>query len=76
MNESEDERIRQLLKSALPRIANAEPTRDLWPDMLKRIEAGAESGVRFGLLDWVIAGLAAAAVFLFPGMIPVVLYHL
>jgi len=43
---------------------------------LKRIEGGAESGARFGLLDWVIAGLAAAAVFLFPGMIPAVLYHL
>ena len=76
MNESEDERIRQLLKSALPRIANAEPARDLWPDMLKRIEAGAESRVRFGLLDWVIAGLAASSVFLFPGMLPAVLYHL
>jgi len=76
MNESEQEPIRQLLKSSLPRIANVEPTRDLWPEMLRRIESGGHFRVRFGLLDWAIAGLVAAWMFLFPGLIPGLLYHL
>jgi hypothetical protein len=75
MSESEQERIQRLLRSAFPPIADAEPTRDLWPEMLRRIEA-ADSRVRFGLLDWVIAGLVAASVFFFPGLIPGLLYHL
>lgn len=75
MNESEQDRIRRLLKSSLPRITNAEPTRDLWPEMLRRIESGG-SRVRFGVIDWVIAGLVAASVFLFPDLIPGLLYHL
>ena len=66
--------IRQLLKSALPRIANAEPTRDLWPDMLNLIETGAESRVTFELLDWVIAGLAARGI-PFPGNDSGSVYH-
>jgi len=75
MNPSEVDRIQRLLKSSLPRVPNAEPTRDLWPDMLKRIEGGG-SGVRFGILDWVIAGLVAASMLVFPELIPGLLYHL
>jgi hypothetical protein len=76
MSESEHERIQRLLKSSLPGISDAEPARDLWPGMLRRIEAREESRVPFGPVDWVIAGLVAASVFLFPGLIPGLLYHL
>jgi ParB-like chromosome segregation protein Spo0J len=76
MKETEREAIQRLLKSSLPRIANAEPARDLWPEMLKRIEAGEDSSFRFGLLDWVIAGLVAVSIFVFPGVIPELFYHL
>lgn len=76
MSESEHQRIQRLLKSSLPEISDAEPARDLWPEMLRRIEAGEKSRAAFGLLDWVIAGLVAASVFLFPGLIPGLLYHL
>jgi hypothetical protein len=75
MNQSEVDRIQRLLKSSLPRITNVEPTRDLWPEMLRRIESGG-SRVPFGVLDWLIAGLVAASVFLFPDLIPGLLYHL
>ena len=75
MNESEQDRIQRLLKSSLPRVSNTEPTRDLWPEMLRRIEEG-DSAVRFGILDWVIAGLVAASVLVFPNLSPGLLYHL
>lgn len=75
MNESEQERIQRLLKSSLPRIAEGKPARDLWPEMLRRIESETPR-VRFGLVDWIITGFAAASVFVFPGVIPGLLYHL
>ena len=72
----EEERIRQLLKSSLPPITDAEPTRDLWPEMLRRIEVNPDNRVTFGLLDWVITGLVAASMLVFPELIPGLLYHL
>ena len=76
MNRSFDARMQALLKSSLPPIGSAEPSRDLWPDMLKRIEADSGEEVAFTPLDWTIAGLIAVAVLIFPGLIPGLLYHL
>ena len=75
MNESDDHRIQALLKSALP-AADVELPRDLWPEMLKRIESGAGRRFTFSPLDWAIAGLTSASVLIFPGLIPGLLYHL
>jgi hypothetical protein len=76
MNESDRDYIQRLLKSSLPRVTNPEPSRDLWPEMLERIEAGADSRLRFALLDWVLVGLVAASMLFFPSLIPGLLYHL
>jgi hypothetical protein len=60
----------------MPPIGEADVPRDLWPEMLRRIENGMEPEIRFGLLDWLIAVLAIAYLIVFPNLIPNLLYHL
>ena len=76
MNPSDEQRIHELLKSALPPVGRTEIQRDLWPQMLERIEADEAERVAFGPLDWIIAAAVAASILIFPGLIPILLYHL
>jgi hypothetical protein len=74
---NEQERIAQLLKKSLPPTssgADAELQRDLWPAMLKRLEAHPAAAVPW--FDWALLAAVAALLVLFPGAIPVLLYHL
>ncbi len=74
MNERDQEQIDQLLKMTLPPVkAGAEPRHDLWPAMLKRLEAPPAAVPWF---DWALLAAAAACLAIFPGAIPVLLYHL
>jgi len=84
MNAHDEDRIKELLKSALPPVEpGAEPSRDLWPAVLRRLDAGsapthADSALPLSLpwFDWaLIAGLAVFAAS-FPATIPVFLYYL
>jgi len=80
MNSDEDKRMRQLLKEAVPPVGmNALPERDLWPNVLLRLD---ERGARTDLLRlpaWFDAALAAglaALVVVFPASIPLLIYCL
>ena len=76
MNEHEQERIERLLKTVLPSSssgAGAELRQDLWPAMLKRLEARPKEIPWF---DWALFAVVAAWLLLFPGAIPVLVYHL
>jgi len=76
MNVNEQERIKQLLKSSLPRSSaqtGAELRRNLWPAMLQRLE---EPPAAVPWFDWALFAAVAAWLVLFPGAIPVLLYHL
>ena len=76
MNEHDRERIKQLLRNSLPPISGrieAELRRDLWPTMLKRLEAGPAAVPWF---DWALLAAVVAWLVFFPGAIPVLLYHL
>ena len=73
MNEHDQERIDQLLKTSLPPMGGGEPRRDLWPAMLTRLEARPAAIPWF---DWALLAAAAACLAIFPGAIPVLLYHL
>jgi hypothetical protein len=86
MNAHDEDRIKKLLRQALPPVdSGAEPTHDLWPAVLRRLDAspGALSGSQprsvpgsIPWFDWaLIAGLLAFAAF-FPATIPVFLYYL
>jgi hypothetical protein len=70
------EQVQLLLKRSLPTICDLEPSRDLWPDMLRRIGSAGGRTVRFSLLDWILAGFVTATALAFPGLIPGLLYHL
>jgi hypothetical protein len=76
MNEHDEEQIERLLKKSVPPIsarAGAELPRDLWPAMLKRLEARPTAVPWF---DWALLAAVAAWLAFFPGTIPVLLYHL
>lgn len=79
MNESERERIAKLLKKSVPRVGDAVgPGRDLWPQMLRRLQEPAGLVVWFERAWFDGALLAAVVVWMavFPAAIPVLLYHL
>jgi hypothetical protein len=63
-----------LLRQSVPRIEEAEPDRDLWPAMLRRLEERRQ--VRVPWFDWALAGGLAALLAVFPAWIPVLLYYL
>jgi hypothetical protein len=74
-------RIKQLLQQGLPPVApDSEPSRDLWPALLRRLDAE-PAPIRvlprkIPWFDWaLIAGLVVFAVS-FPATIPVFLYYL
>ncbi len=73
MNAHDEERIKQLLKGSLPPIGDAEPHRDLWPQMLRRLDARPVSVPWF---DWALAGGLAIFALALPASIPVLLYYL
>jgi hypothetical protein len=72
VNESDDIEVRRFLKQSVPR-ADLELGRDLWPEMLQRMEKSERSVPWF---DWVLLGAAALSLVCVPQMIPMLLYHL
>ena len=72
MNDHNDEKIRELLKQNL-RPANQELERDLWPQVLRRLE---ERSTAVPWFDWALLALVALCLFLVPNTIPLLLYHL
>ena len=75
-NEADKEQfgeLRKELRDAMPAIGRAELRRDLWPDMLRRME---RPQVRVPWFDWALLALAGASLILFPALIPALLYQL
>jgi hypothetical protein len=73
MNANEDDRMKQLLKQALPPSGDGGPGRDLWPAMLRRLDVRPAAPPWF---DWALAGGLAVFAVVFPAAIPVFLYYL
>ena len=72
-NQPRDKELRALLRREFPPLQNAELQRDLWPQMLGRLDA---QPVRIPWFDWALAAAVAAALLLFPNAIPALLYQL
>jgi hypothetical protein len=79
MNAHDDEeRLKRLLQQALPPQDPAQwPERDLWPNMLRRLDAGSTRPMSgWAWFDIaLLAGVVGVAA-LFPTAIPVLLYYL
>lgn len=68
-----DDRLKEMLKQAMPPIEAGEPPRDLWPQVLRRIDQPAAPVPWF---DWaLVAGLVGFAAFV-PASIPLLFYYL
>jgi hypothetical protein len=74
MNENDHQDLRDILKQNIAPVKEAELRQDLWPQMLRRLDQ--QPPVRVPWFDWALAAVAAAALVLFPGIIPALLYHL
>jgi hypothetical protein len=72
MNANEEDRMKQLLKNALPPVGEAGTERDLWASMLQRLDARPP----VPWFDWALVGGLAAIAIVFPASIPVFLYYL
>src|SRR2546422_437860 len=73
MNTQNDQKLRELLRRAITPVADLELKRDLWPQMLRKLD---ERAFQVPWLDWVLVALLAVLFFLFPKTILGVLYHL
>lgn len=72
MDEHNDKKIRDALKQSFPPV-ETELRRDLWPDVLRRLDA---HSVSVPWYDWVLVSLSAAAFLAFPRLVLVLAYHL
>ena len=73
MSQHEEKRLKELLQSARPPVTDLELRDDLWPRMLRELD---RRHFRVPGLDWALFALLVLCVFLFPGAILGLLYHL
>jgi hypothetical protein len=74
MKEANEERIKELLQQAL-RPASAPLPRDLWPQMLRRLDQRTPASA-VPWFDWALLAVLAVCVLAFPHSITVLLYYL
>ena len=65
--------MKELLRKAIPPVEDAQLKRDLWPQMLARLD---RQPVRVSWLDWALVALALAWCVVFPEAIPGLFYQL
>ena len=65
------EDLSQLVKNAMGGPVDRKLERDLWPEILQRIE---RQPVRVPWWDWALAAVLLLCLFVFPEAIPAVLY--
>lgn len=68
-----DERLRHAVRKALAPADSAGPSRDLWPELLRRIERQPAAVSR---LDWALLAALLAFFVIFPEGLVTLLYHL
>ena len=74
MKEANETRIKELLQEAIEPVS-AELPRDLWPQMLRRLDQRAPAHA-VPWFDWALAAGVTICVFAVPHSIPVLLYYL
>ena len=75
LQREEERELQALLKREFPPLQNSELQRDLWPQMLRRLDAQSEPFC-IPWFDWALAAAVSAALLLFPNAIPALLYQL
>ena len=75
-NKENDKEMKELIRHAIAPAKDAELRRDLWPQMLRKLEEQPLPIHNVPWFDWALASLAIAALLFFPGIIPALFYHL
>lgn len=75
-NDELTKEMKELLKQSISPVQDAELRRDLWPQMLRKLEEQPLPLHNVSWFDWALATLAGAALLFFPGIIPALFYHL
>jgi hypothetical protein len=73
MNEHNDEKLRELLKEAVPPAVELQVTNDLWPQMLRRLD---QRDLRVSWIDWFLMGTLVILLWFFPEAAATLLYQL
>lgn len=76
MSNEEINKVKELLKQVVSPMQNTGLRRDLWPQMLRKLEEQPLPIHSVPWFDWALASLVAAALLFFPGVIPALFYHL
>jgi hypothetical protein len=76
MSNEEIKHMQELLKQAVAPLPDSELRRDLWPQMLSKLDERQLSVHRVPWFDWVLAAILSAVLIFFPGSLPALLYHL
>ncbi len=72
-NEENNKEMKKILKQAIAPLKDTALRRDLWPQMLRKLN---EQPSRVPWFDWALVGLLVTWILYFPQAIPVLLYHL
>jgi hypothetical protein len=75
-SEENNKELRNLLKQAIAPAQDSELRRDLWPQMLRKLEEAPAPAFHVPWFDWALAAVLCAVLVFFPGSIPALLYHL
>jgi hypothetical protein len=75
-NEESSKEVKALLKAAIAPVKDTKLRRDLWPQMLRKLDEQPSPANNVPWFDWTLAVILSAALFFFPGAIPALLYHL
>ena len=72
-NQQNEKELKALLKQAVAPVQKTELQRDLWPQMLRRLDA---QPLRVPWFDWALAAAVGTALLFYPSVIPALLFHL
>jgi len=75
-NEENNKEMKGLLKQAVAPVRDTALRRDLWPQILRKLEEHPSLVVTVPWFDWALAAILSTVLVFFPGSIPALLYHL
>ena len=67
-----DERLRRAIRTAIPPLTVSDPSRDLWPQVVRRL---APQPAHVSRLDWALLAAVVAWLVVFPESVVVLFYH-
>jgi hypothetical protein len=75
-DEENSENLKELLKRTITPVQDPQLRRDLWSQMLRKLEE--QPAPVFGVpwFDWALAAILGAVLVFFPGSIPALFYQL